>query len=227
MQWHCIQCTATVLLVPDGVKTPPSLRQDQAEATRRRIADAGRRLFASQGYSTTSMETVAREAGVAPRTVYTAFGAKREILSAICEGWLADARARERAEEVLALGDPVERLRSAAGWLAGLYAAGFDVVLILESAQDEDPETRALLRGKLAGRNHVMDAMVASVEDRLRVPLPEAQALFRAMAAPGVYQSLVVEAVWSPDRFGSWLGELLEQQLFGAAPRPGRPGRRP
>lgn len=209
--------------VVDDVKTQ-SLRQEQAEATRRRIAQAARHLFATRGYSNTSMEAVAREAGVAPRTVYTVFGAKREILSAICEAWLEDARARERAQQVMALQDPLERLHAAGAWLAGLYAAGFDVVLILEAAQDEDPETRSLLRGKLAGRNHVMDAMVASVQQRLRVPVAEAQALFRAMAAPGVYQSLVVEAGWSADRFGGWLGDLLDQQLFDAG-RPARPRR--
>ena len=196
------------------VKGSSRLREEQALATRRRIAEAARRLFAEQGYATTSLAGVAREAGVAPRTVYTVFGTKREILSAICEAWLEDARARERAQEVLALSDPVERVHGAGAWLAALYAAGFDVVQVLDSAVDEDGPTRKLLRAKLAGRNRVMDAMVASVQDGLAVPLAEGQALFRAMAAPGVYQSLVVEAGWSPERFGAWLGDLLEQQLL-------------
>lgn len=199
----------------DEVKRSLSLREEQAAATRRRIADSARRLFAEQGYSTTSLAEVAREAGVAARTVYTVFGTKREILSAICEAWLEDARARERAQEVLALEDAAERLHGAGAWLAALYAAGFDVVQVLDSAVDEDGETRRLLRAKLAGRNRVMDAMVASAQDRLAAPLPEAQALFRAMAAPGVYQSLVVEAGWAPERFGSWLGDLLVRELLG------------
>src|SRR5690349_3209183 len=107
------------------VKRSLSLREEQAAATRRRIADAARRLFAERGYSTTSLAEVAREAGVAARTVYTVFGTKREILSAICEAWLEDARARERAQEVLALEDAAERLHGAGAWLAALYAAGF------------------------------------------------------------------------------------------------------
>ena len=200
----------------DDVKRSPSLREEQASATRLRIADAARRLFAEQGYSTTSLAEVARAAGVAPRTVYTVFGTKREILSAICEAWLEDARARERAQEVLALADPRDRVHGAGAWLAALYAAGFDVVQVLDSAVDEDGQTRRLLRAKLAGRNRVMDAMMASVQELLRVPLAEAQALFRAMAAPGVYQSLVVEAGWSPERFGTWLGDLLVRELLAA-----------
>src|SRR4051794_15028465 len=128
------------------VKTRSTYRQEQAEATRDRIADAARVLFADGGYGAPSMETIAGAAGVGVRTVYSAFGTKREILSRICERWLEQARARERAAEVLAEPDPVRRLHGAAGWLAGLYSAGFDVVMIFEAATDESPETRALLQ---------------------------------------------------------------------------------
>jgi AcrR family transcriptional regulator len=183
------------------VKTQPTYRQEQAAATRVRIADAARRLFATAGYGSTTMEAIAAEAGVGVRTVYSAFGAKREILSLICERWLEHAQARERAMQVLAEPDPVRRLRAAAGWLTNLYAVGFDVVMIFEAATDESPQTRALLRSKLAGRNEVMDLMIASLSDDLRVPLAEAQAVYRALAAPGVYRELVDESGWTPAKF--------------------------
>ena len=170
--------------MPEAVKT---YRQVQAAETRIRIARAARRLFAAQGYGATSIDAIAKEAGVATRTVYSAFGTKREILSLICDRWLQEAGAIQRAEQVFAIADPVDRLRGAAGWLTNLYSAGFDVVLIFEAATDESPETKALLRSKLAGRNQVMDAMIASLEDVLRVPLKQAQAVYRALAAPGVH----------------------------------------
>ena len=124
-----------------AVKTRSTYRQEQAAATRDRIADAARRLFASDGYGSTSIEAIAAEAGVAVRTVYSAFGTKREILSHICERWLEDARARETVADVLAEPDPDRRLDAAAAWLTNLYAAGFDVVLIFEAATDESPAT--------------------------------------------------------------------------------------
>jgi AcrR family transcriptional regulator len=201
--------------VARSVKPRSTYRQEQAAATRDRIAEAARRLFATAGYGSTSMEAIAAEAGVAVRTVYSAFGAKREILSLICERWLEQARARERAAEVFAEPDPFHRLRGAASWLSGLYAAGFDVVTIFEAAIDESPETRALLRSKLAGRNEVMDAMIASLGDHLRVPLPEAQAVYRAFAAPGVYRELVDESGWTPDEFERWLADALQRHLLG------------
>ncbi len=165
------------------------------------------------------MEAIAREAGVAPRTVYTAFGTKREILSLICERWIEQAGARELAGRVLADADPLGRLRGAAHWLRVLYSAGFDVVLIFEAATDESPETRALLRSKLAGRNEVMDAMIASLEGHLAVPVPRAQAVYRALAAPGVYRELVEESGWSPEDFERWVSDTLQRNLMPPAPQ--------
>lgn len=201
---------------PVGQKTP-TYRQLQAQQTRERIAEAARRLFAERGYRSTSMEAIATEAGVAPRTVYSAFGAKREILSAICERWLARARARELAGQAIAEPDPARRLRAAAHWLRTLYEAGFDVVTLFAAASDEDAETRALLNAKLAGRNQAMDAIIASLEGSLRVPTPRAQAIYRALAAPGVYGELVAESGWTPAAFEDWVAHTLLRELLEPA----------
>ena len=227
----------SVYLVAESVKTPrSSYRQEQADATRLRIADAAQRLFARDGYGATSMDGIAREAGVGTRTVYAAFGAKREILSVICERWLERARARERgARGARDAGPGRQRVRGSAGWLAALYSADFDVVRVLDAALDEDEETRELLASKLRGRNRVMDRLIASVEPQLSLSLHDAQSIFRAFAAPGVYGALVIDAGWSPERFESWLADTMVAQLLrGPAPvrfvrrgcaNPGRCGR--
>lgn len=197
------------------VKTASSYRQEQAQQTRLRIASAAQSLFARDGYAVTSIEAIAKEAGVGTRTVYAAYGAKREILNVICELWLERARARELAREILELPEPGERVVGAARWLTVLYSTDFDVVRILDSALDEDAETQALLRSKLRARNRVMDSLMASVEDALVVPLAEAQAVYRAFAASGVYLELVVNAGWTPEHFEKWLAATLAGQLLG------------
>lgn len=194
-------------------KQMSSYRREQAEGTKTRIAEAARLLFARDGYSATSMEAIARQAGVGNRTVYSAFGAKREILNAICEEWLERAGARTLAEAILAEPDPGARIRGAARWLTVLYSTDFDVVRILDSAVDEDQETRELLHTKLRGRNRVMDSFIASVEPVLRMPIADAQAMFRALGASGVYGELVIESGWPPDRFERWLASTLLSQL--------------
>ncbi len=191
----------------ETVKT--SYRQQQAEATRDRIARAARSLFAAQGYAATSIEAISLEAGVAVRTVYSTFGTKREILSRICEIWLAEAGARELAEQVLGEPDVQTRVHGAARWLTTLYAVGLDVATVFEGASDESPQTRELLRAKLAGRDQVLDAMVATLGPVLTLPVPQAQAVLRGLAAPGVYRALVIEAGWTQQAFAAWVVAVL------------------
>jgi AcrR family transcriptional regulator len=200
----------------DGVKGGRSTyRQEQAAATKVRIAEAAQRLFARDGYGATSIDAIAQEARVGTRTVYASFGTKREILNAICERWLERAGARTLAGEILSIDAPIDRLRGAVHWLTVLYATDFDVVRILDAAVDEDDETRVLLQGKLRGRNRVMDSLIASVKSELGIPVKDAQAIFRAFAATGVYGELVVASGWPVDRFERWLADTLVAQLFG------------
>ncbi len=213
-----------MLLVAPPVKPPSTYRQEQAAATRTRIAAAARRLFGEAGYQMTSVAAIAAEAGVAERTVYAAFGAKREILSAICDAWLEDAHARELVAEAVAAPDPARTVQLAARFLRALFETGYDVMVLFEAASAEDPETRAMLRAKLEGRNHVQNLIVASIGDHLVIPLPAAQAIYRALAAVGVYQELVIESGWSIDDYERWVLAQLQAQLLGvsasAPPRP-------
>ena len=58
-------------------------RRAQAAATRRQILDAAQRLFEAHGYAATTMAAIAREAGVALKTVYVAFETKSGVLRAL------------------------------------------------------------------------------------------------------------------------------------------------
>jgi len=199
----------------DTVKARSTYRQEQARATRERIAAAARALFAVHGYRMTSMAAIAQEAGVAERTVYTAFGAKREILSAICETWLEDAHAREIVAAAVAEPDAGATIGLAAHFLRSLFETGHDVMVLFDAAAAEDPQTKAMLRAKLEGRNHVQGLIIDSLADDLVVPLPTAGAIYRALAAVGIYQELVVESGWSIEDYEHWLVEELARQLLG------------
>src|SRR3954468_124911 len=67
-------------------------RREQAAATRRDILDAAQRLFERQGYAATTMEAIAREAGVALKTVYVAFETKSGLLRALWNHLLRGGR---------------------------------------------------------------------------------------------------------------------------------------
>ncbi len=55
-------------------------RAARTRATRRRIVDAAAELFIAEGYGTTTLEQIAKRAGVAVQTVYFHFGNKRTVL---------------------------------------------------------------------------------------------------------------------------------------------------
>ena len=57
--------------------------------------------------------------------------------------------------------------------------------------------------------------MIGSLKPHLRGPVPEAQAVYRALTASGVYRELVEESGWTPRQFQAWLNDGLQRHLFG------------
>jgi len=66
-------------------EAPLTARQSQKEATRRRVMDAARDLFESQGFQETTVREIARAAGVSVGSVFTTFASKYEILSQVMQ----------------------------------------------------------------------------------------------------------------------------------------------
>src|SRR3954449_4510151 len=73
-------------------EAPLSRRAIQAEQTRTDIIGAARRLFASQGYASTSVKDIAREAGVSVQTLYDSVGSKADLVRRLND--LIDSEAR-------------------------------------------------------------------------------------------------------------------------------------
>lgn len=65
-------------------------RPQAADEKRAEIVAAARRLFIDAGYDATSMSRLAKEAGVAPNTIYWYFRDKDEVLIAVLEAVMAD-----------------------------------------------------------------------------------------------------------------------------------------
>lgn len=61
------------------------IREQKKLQTRKAILEAAVRLFAEKGFEQTSMEELAREAGIGKATIYGYFSTKNEIFLAYCE----------------------------------------------------------------------------------------------------------------------------------------------
>lgn len=64
------------------------IREQKKQQTRKAIVDAAIRLFTEKGFEHTSMDELARAAGVGKSTIYGYFNAKEEIFLAYCEAEL-------------------------------------------------------------------------------------------------------------------------------------------
>ena len=196
-------------------------RQLQAEETKRRIALAARRLFAEQGYARASIAGVAEEAGVAVRTVYAAFGSKKAILAAICDGWLVEAEIGSLIGQAIAEPDAGRRLAILARLNRQQWERGTDVVALLEAASASDLDVARMLAGWKAQRGEALSQIVAGIADQLAsgLDVTTASAVVRGLSAAEVYEELVHGVGWSPDHYEQWLAGLLERELLRVSRR--------
>lgn len=87
-----------------------SLRQSQKEATRRRVLDAARALFESDGYDETTVRAIARRAKVSVGSVFTNFASKAEVLSQVMDERLEGLYAELNRVAPLLRGSTADRL---------------------------------------------------------------------------------------------------------------------
>ena len=121
-------------------------RRLQAETTQRDILRAARLLFARDGYQRTSMNAIAREAGVVVQTVYNAAGPKQDILRRMNDFVEEEAGVTELARQLAATVEPREMLRVYVRLTARVAENCGDIIAALDSASRIEPETTEVSR---------------------------------------------------------------------------------
>lgn len=195
-----------------------TLREERAAATRRRIEDAARRLFARQGYAATTIADIAREAGVAVQTVYAAHASKTGILAALRLRAVEQPEAEAGYRAAMAEPDPVRGLLGFAASIRQRWEATGDVIAIHNDAGNVDPAVRAGVEDALRRRRGGLAALAGRLAPALRPGLgpDDAAAILDALTMPEVYLALTGAHAWTPDAYEAWLGEALVRELLAA-----------
>ncbi|NAS26342.1 TetR family transcriptional regulator [Herbidospora sp. NEAU-GS84] len=201
------------------------VRQENARATRERIAAAARTLMLERGYAATTMADVARAAGVVVQTLYTSSpGGKPGLAKLVWDVTLAgDAEPVPQSERpqvrvIIAEPDPEKKLAAYAAMAVEIYERVGPVHRVLRAAAATDAGLADLLatteRQRLTGGHgpaaHLKE--VGALRDGLTVE--EAAAHIYALTSLEVFEHLTEIAGWTPERCRDWLSRVLRDTLL-------------
>jgi len=194
------------------------VRQRQAAETRRRIAEAARQLYVAKGYAGTTIQEIARAAGVAPQTVYSVFGSKRGILAEIVDRAAFGPAYQEAIGSAQEAQGPAARLRLVARITRTIADSLRAELELLGSAGVVAPELAELARERESRRYEIEAKNVAhlAAAGALRSDLDpvEANDILWAFTGQEFYRLLVLERGWDSARYERWLGDLLIATLL-------------
>jgi AcrR family transcriptional regulator len=195
-------------------------RRQQADETRRRIADAARRLLGKKGYAETTIAEIAAEAGVALPTVYANFGSKQGILNALIDRAIFTVEYETLVAEAFAQDRPAARLRVAARIACEIYEAERAELDFLRGAGVASPELNMIDAERESQRFETQAAVIESLADAIRPGMTQAAAkdVFWTLTSRDLFRMLVIERRWSAGRYQEWLGTLLATEILGEAP---------
>ena len=194
-------------------------RQLQAQMTKDRVISAARRLMAERGWTATTIDAIAAEAGVATPTVYAVFGNKRGLLEGMRESMRRDSKIPELMAAAAAAPKADRRLELWARLIRQQMETSYDVVAIHREAARSDSEAAAAYRVVLDGRATTFSEFVHDLRHDLAPGLDKRTAtdLLWAFSNEELWRELVEERGWSADRYERWLARTLIAQLLTAA----------
>jgi AcrR family transcriptional regulator len=196
------------------------VRQRQAEETHRRILVAARSLFESRGYAVTTLEAIAELAEVSPKTVTAVFGSKRVLLAEVINPEAFSTPVQQLIEELRATEDPSRRLSLVAQITRQAYEPLASSLELLRTAGAVAPELADVTRQIEARRRQNQARLIASLREqgtlRPGLPLEEATDVLWALTSYDLYRMLVVDQRWEPERYETWLAQLLTQHLLAS-----------
>jgi AcrR family transcriptional regulator len=199
-------------------------RDQQADETRTRIVDAARSLFLAQGFDGTTIDAIAREAGVAAPTVYAAFRSKRGLVAEILDRARMGPSYTELVKAAHAEVEPEAKVRCTAAIARQVFDAERSEMDLLRGAGVVSPEfgDEERERNRYIGQKRLVDFLSAA--GRLHEGLDSATArdVLYALTCRDLYRQLVVVRGWSSSKYESWLGQTLVTSLVTPEPSKAR-----
>ena len=187
-------------------------RAEARDATRLRIVEAAVELHSTIGPARTTVSAIAQRAGVQRHTYYRHFPEERDLLLA-CSGLDMERNPMPDPAPWAAIGDPVERLRTALDELYGYFAANEGMLANVTRDAQFHAETRAVMSIRVGPTMGAMQKVLTA-----DVPKHALAMLGLALQFP-TWQSLVRDSGLSHARAVETMTAAVENAIANGAPR--------
>lgn len=195
--------------------------EEERRATRTRVIESATRLFETKGYRGTTMADIAREAGVAMQSVYSAGRSKADLLNAAVQRAVAgddqEVLVHDRPAFVAVAGepDPVRQVEVVAGLTCEIQERSEPMQATQREAAAYDPAVAAILDAAHRSRWETIRAIIDMLPaDQLRTTPEASTDTVWAVASAEVFLLLRRVLGWSWDEIRLWLARTLVDLLL-------------
>lgn len=193
------------------------LRSRSADATKVRVLNAAKELFASHGIDGVTIARIAERAGVAVATVYALYKSKEGILRALMRTALFGSQFQNALAKLEGVTDPVKLIALSAHVARAIYENESIELGLIRGASAFSPALRKMeqefetMRFEMQERR--IDLLFIQSKQRSGLQLNEARRVLWMYTSRDVYRMLVIEGGWTPERYQQWLSDTLVQAL--------------
>lgn len=205
--------------------TSSTRAKEPVTRAREKILKAAAALFIRNGYSATTVEMIAEEAGVAIQTVYFTFRHKKSILKELVDlnvagddqpvPTLERTWVREAVEEP----DATLQLKLQVKAAGQIYRRVAPLLAVIARAADSDQTAADMWATNQEQRRIVQRKLMLALKRKtsLRTGLTLAKAVDAAYVTlgPEVYNLLVLQQGWSTPEWERWALRSLTAELLG------------
>jgi len=217
---------------PAGSLDAVESRQQRAgdairERSRQRLVVGAAEVFAERGYTATTVNAIAERSGVSLRTLYTAWGGKRQLLRAYVEYTMTgsptavtDGTWVPQLQSLLdpeSRADPHARMRRVAKMFRDIAERmGLPWRLLRDGAAADPSVAQDHAEFELLRRRSMAGLLDGIDENQLRPGLTLNRAIdtMLVIASPSAYETLVHPGGYDLDEFERWLGDTLTAALL-------------
>jgi AcrR family transcriptional regulator len=203
----------------------PRSRARRGAETRRRVEEAAARLFTRGGYTSTTMQAIADDAGVHVQTIYLAYRTKAALLAACAARLVAgdenpDTHPSERrwAREVAAERDPRAKLARYIRQIAEVSPRITPLLDVLRATAAAEPDVAEFLtqmeNGRREGPLQLLGLGVPAGTWRAGLTSDEVADTVFTVASPDTLRALVTRCGWDPIAAQAFILRTLERELL-------------